>query len=96
MWPLLACALRAAPPQASHCFLMEPVLNFGLEQQAIGRINRIGQSAPTVVERLVVDGTVEGKIVAMARRRQRLSARGSSDAEAVQLQAQEVADLFGL
>ena len=50
-----------------------------LEQQAIGRIHRIGQAARPCVERLVTEGTVEESILAMVARKRRLeAARGSS------------------
>ena len=37
--------------EATHCFLLEPVLNAALEAQAINRLHRIGQSKPTKVHR---------------------------------------------
>lgn len=40
--------------EATHVFLCEPLLNVGVEQQAIGRVHRLGQTRPTVVHRLVV------------------------------------------
>ena len=40
-------------------YLLEPCLNFGLEQQAIGRVNRIGQKRKVTVKRLVCKGTIE-------------------------------------
>ena len=50
--------------QANACILLEPSLNFALEDQSIGRVYRIGQTRPTTVVRFVVDDTAESAIAA--------------------------------
>ena len=89
--------------EASHVFLLEPTLNFGAEQQAVGRINRIGQELQPCVERLVIEGTVEESIIAMVARKQRLEGAGgggasssSAAAGGEDLHTVEVEQLFGL
>lgn len=47
---------------ASHIFLLEPLLSPALEEQAINRIDRIGQTKPTFIYRYVIKDTVEEKI----------------------------------
>ena len=42
--------------------LVEPVLDPAVEEQAIGRIHRIGQAAATTVHRFVVGATVEENV----------------------------------
>ena len=42
--------------------LVEPVLDPAVEEQAIGRIHRIGQVAATTVHRFVVSATVEENV----------------------------------
>ncbi|KAJ3118147.1 hypothetical protein HDU96_003676 [Phlyctochytrium bullatum] len=49
--------------QATHVFLVEPVLNTGLELQALGRVHRIGQKKVTHVYRYTILDTVEERIV---------------------------------
>jgi len=55
--------------EATHVFLLEPLLNPGLEKQAINRVHRIGQDKPTEVHRLVCRNTAEETIHALAKRR---------------------------
>ena len=48
---------------ASTAIILEPALQPGVEQQAAGRISRIGQTKPARVVRLIVEDTVEPKIL---------------------------------
>jgi len=48
--------------QATHVFLVEPVLNASMELQAVHRVHRIGQTKPTFVYRYLVEDTVEEKV----------------------------------
>lgn len=54
---------------ASHVFLMEPLINTALELQAIARVHRIGQGQETTVWLYIVDGTVEESIYHLSVRR---------------------------
>ncbi|KAJ6263409.1 hypothetical protein Dda_1972 [Drechslerella dactyloides] len=64
---------------ASNVFLCEPLVNTGLELQAIARVHRIGQRRETGVYLYVIGGTVEEGVYrhATKRRLEMLSARES-------------------
>lgn len=49
--------------EAQHVILMEPSMNVTLEAQAIGRVHRIGQEKETFVHRILVNDTIEDKIL---------------------------------
>ena len=50
--------------------MLEPMLNCGLDSQAINRIHRIGQTRKTFVHRYIVENTIEEKIDAIRIERQ--------------------------
>jgi len=54
---------------ASHVLLLEPVLDLGLEQQCVKRVDRIGQTKQTWVHRFLLRDTVEENVFALSRRR---------------------------
>jgi len=68
---------------ASHCVLLEPQLNPGLEAQAASRIHRLGQTRETFVYRLVAARTIDEPIVeeAAARAAQGGGEAGNEDEE---------------
>jgi E3 ubiquitin-protein ligase SHPRH len=51
---------------ASHVVLVEPLLDPAAERQAVARVDRLGQTRPTVVHRFCVAGTVEEAVAARA------------------------------
>ncbi|KAK9805422.1 hypothetical protein WJX73_004034 [Symbiochloris irregularis] len=57
---------------ASTVILMEPSINPALEAQAAGRVHRLGQTRPTRVIRLLVEGTIERAVLDRQRARESL------------------------
>jgi SNF2 family DNA or RNA helicase len=74
-------------------YLLEPSVNPGLEDQAISRIYRIGQTRPATAVRLIVKQSIEPKIRASAEAK-RSSARDLKEDET--LKFAELLDLFDL
>ncbi|KAL1139602.1 hypothetical protein AAG570_006584 [Ranatra chinensis] len=49
--------------EATHVFLVEPILNPADELQAVGRVHRIGQTKETFVHRFVIRNTIEERML---------------------------------
>jgi SNF2 family DNA or RNA helicase len=59
--------------RADHVFLMDPWWNPAVEEQALGRVHRIGQTRPVMLWRLVATGTIEERILELQARKRRLA-----------------------
>jgi len=70
--------------EADYVFLLDPWWNPATEQQAIDRTHRIGQTRNVMVVRLVSQGTIEDKVMALqARKREVFNAvLGDDEGEA--------------
>lgn len=83
--------------EADYCFLLDPWWNPAVENQAIDRTHRIGQTRPVNVYRLVSEATIEERVMALAQRKADLF--GSVvDADALgsaSLTADDIAALLG-
>eukprot|EP00040_Diaphanoeca_grandis_P017512 m.91480 g.91480 ORF g.91480 m.91480 type:complete len:1104 (+) comp26474_c0_seq1:162-3473(+) len=68
---IMLCSLKAAGVglnlvMANHLLLMDPWWNPAAEEQAIDRIYRIGQTKPVSVIRLLIEGSIEEKMLSLA------------------------------
>ncbi len=55
--------------EADYCFMLDPWWNPAVENQAIDRTHRIGQTRPVMVYRVIARDTIEEKVVALASRK---------------------------
>ncbi|MGB7979332.1 MAG: DEAD/DEAH box helicase [Candidatus Nanopelagicales bacterium] len=61
--------------EADYVFVLDPWWNPAVEAQAVDRTHRIGQDKTVMVYRLVSEGTIEEKVVALQERKRDLFAR---------------------
>ncbi|SBS75090.1 DEAD/DEAH box helicase [uncultured Microbacterium sp.] len=82
--------------EADYVFLLDPWWNPAAEAQAIDRTHRIGQHRPVNVYRLIADGTIEEKVLALQERKSRLFHAVLDDDEMLSraLTAEDIRDLF--
>ncbi|OJD22311.1 hypothetical protein ACJ73_06344 [Blastomyces percursus] len=82
---------------ASQVIILDPFWNPYIEEQAVDRAHRIGQSRPVMVHRIFVEGTVEDRILELQDRKRAL-VEGALDEKASQtigrLNTRELAFLF--
>jgi SNF2 family DNA or RNA helicase len=57
---------------ADYCILLDPWWNPAVEQQAVDRAHRIGQSRPVFVYKMIAKDTIEEKVLALQERKKKL------------------------
>lgn len=84
---------------ASQVILLDPFWNPYIEEQAIDRAHRLGQTRPVKVHRVLVENTVEDRIIALQEKKRSLISQ-ALDEKAGQsvsrLSARDLAYLFGI
>ena len=83
------------PGAASTAFLLDPWWNPAVEEQAINRCHRIGQTRPVVVKRFVVRGTVEDNMLVLQERKRAVAA-DAVESNTAEDWAKVAADRLGL
>ncbi|KAI9255699.1 SNF2 family N-terminal domain-containing protein [Phascolomyces articulosus] len=83
---------------ANHVILMDVWWNPAVEEQAIDRVHRIGQRLPVRVIRLVMDGTIEQKIIQLQQKKAYMvqSALGDGMLKNTKLSMAEIRTLFDI
>ncbi|WP_345802528.1 DEAD/DEAH box helicase [Microbacterium sp. AZCO] len=81
--------------EADYVFLLDPWWNPAAEAQAVDRAHRIGQTRSVMVYRLIANGTIEEKVMALQQRKARLF-RAVMDDDALFGQALSADDIRGL
>ncbi len=84
--------------EADYCFLLDPWWNPMAENQAIDRAHRIGQTRKVLVYRLIAQGTIEQKVMALKGRKAQLfdSVMDDDGTFAAELSADDVRQLLEL
>jgi superfamily II DNA or RNA helicase len=83
--------------EADYCFVCDPWWSPAAEAQAVDRAHRIGQTRPVSVYRLVSQGTIEEKVVALQDRKRELFGAVIDNGEIFgsPITAADVRDLLG-
>ncbi|KAK9072647.1 hypothetical protein SSX86_009082 [Deinandra increscens subsp. villosa] len=79
---------------ASNAFVMDPWWNPAVEEQAVMRIHRIGQTKSVSINRFIVKGTVEERMEAVQARKQRMISGALTDQEVRTARIEELKMLF--
>ncbi|GER57094.1 DNA repair helicase rad5 [Striga asiatica] len=79
---------------ASNAFVMDPWWNPAVEEQAVMRIHRIGQTKSVIIKRFIVKGTVEERMEAVQARKQRMISGALTDQEVRSARIEELKMLF--
>jgi len=70
---------------ASVVYLLDAWWNPKVEEQAIDRVHRIGQTRPVFVNRLVIASTVEEKILALQQKKAQIAAEALSESTGLEM-----------
>ncbi|KAE8037511.1 hypothetical protein FH972_010097 [Carpinus fangiana] len=79
---------------ASNAFVLDPWWNPAVEEQAVMRIHRIGQTKRVMIRRFIVKGTVEERMEAVQARKQRMISGALTDQEVRTARIEELKMLF--
>ncbi|KAH7680561.1 DNA helicase protein [Dioscorea alata] len=79
---------------ATNAFLLDPWWNPAVEEQAVMRIHRIGQTKSVSIRRFIVKGTVEERMEAVQARKQRMISGALTDQEVRTARIEELKMLF--
>ncbi|KAK1435105.1 hypothetical protein QVD17_00865 [Tagetes erecta] len=79
---------------ASNAFVMDPWWNPAVEEQAVMRIHRIGQTKSVSINRFIVKGTVEERMETVQARKQRMISGALTDQEVRSARIEELKMLF--
>ncbi|KAJ7583323.1 P-loop containing nucleoside triphosphate hydrolase protein [Mycena floridula] len=83
----------------NHIVLLDPWWNPAIEEQAIGRLHRIGQTKPVHVYRIIAQDTVEARVVARQNAKMQLAKATFDDDIGIQIAHKftrpEILKLFG-
>lgn len=84
---------------ASQVILLDPFWNPYIEEQAIDRAHRLGQNRPVTVHRVLIQETVEDRIIALQEKKRALISEALDEKQGnniARLGVEELAYLFGI
>jgi SNF2 family DNA or RNA helicase len=79
--------------QANRVFIMEPCFNPALEAQAVGRVHRLGQTRNVEIIRLIMENSVESRMVKMLDKKYSRVAASNDSEETTQADSDEDEDM---
>ncbi|PWN33964.1 uncharacterized protein FA14DRAFT_123824 [Meira miltonrushii] len=84
--------------EASRVYLMDPWWNPSVEVQAMDRIHRLGQHRPIIVKRMVVENSIESRIIELQNKKSAMieAAIGKDDSAMGRLSVSDLSFLFSL
>ncbi|KAF8640433.1 hypothetical protein AX17_000098 [Amanita inopinata Kibby_2008] len=84
---------------AQRVYLMDPYWNPAVENQAVDRIHRLGQTKPVTTVKLIIENTIEARLLEVQKKKTELAnmtlGQNFSKAELMQRRMEELAKLFG-
>ncbi|KZV93796.1 hypothetical protein EXIGLDRAFT_612562 [Exidia glandulosa HHB12029] len=86
---------------ATRCYLMDPYWNPAVENQAVDRIHRLGQTRPVTTIKLIIENTIEARLLEVQKKKTEIAnmtlahTGGMTKAELMQHRLRELQTLFG-
>ncbi|THH33466.1 hypothetical protein EUX98_g728 [Antrodiella citrinella] len=84
---------------AQRVYLMDPYWNPAVENQAVDRIHRLGQTRPVTTVKLIIENTIEARLLEVQKKKTELAnltlGQSYTKAEVLQRRMEELNQLFG-